>query len=200
VEEKELNSEENVMRSAMYMVLALASQLIGDAPLPAQKILEENPYYLRADKKLQVSLRMEANHPKLSQIIAALHDATGLDIAIDERLQGHDPDFGYIQPSRHGYHAWQIMEMIAKKDLQHGYWEKTEEGYRLTGSMPLPTVSKGNPLSQNLRFAQLLWTYFLSLAPLVVVLAIVLIRRRRQTQRAGTKGEQQTDAQSTATS
>jgi hypothetical protein len=119
------------MRSVAAMALALVAELACASLALGQKILKENPYYLRSDSRLQVSLHLEAEHPKLAHILARLHDATGLDIAVAENLQDHDPDFGYVQPSKQGYYAWQIMEMVAKQDLPNGYWEKTERGYRL---------------------------------------------------------------------
>jgi hypothetical protein len=129
------------MRSAAGTPLALAVLLASAGFSPGQKILEENPYYLRADPRLQVSLNVEAEHPKIAQIIAKLCDATGLVLTVDSDLKDHQPDYGVILPSKKGYHAWQLMEMVAQRDLKRGYWDKTDQGYRLMGTSGLAAPS-----------------------------------------------------------
>jgi len=157
------------MRAGIRIVLVLAVQLVGANLVPAQKVLDENPYYLRADPKLQVSLNVEADHPKLSQIVAKLRDVTGLDIEVDGGLQEHAPDYGVIQPSKGGYYAWQIMELVARKDLQHGYWEKNDWGYRLVGTS-LATVAQPRP--EGTDFDRLLSLSALLLAGLAIAIGL----------------------------
>ncbi len=128
------------MRSATRMVFGLAVLLAGAPRAPAQEIRKEKPYYLRRDEQLQAALNVEADHPKLSHIIVRLREATGLDIEVSSGLAHHDPDFGHVQPSKKGYRAWQLMEMIARRDLQIGHWEKTPGGYRLVGMSVAPVV------------------------------------------------------------
>ncbi|HEY7158549.1 MAG TPA: hypothetical protein VH575_31685 [Gemmataceae bacterium] len=153
----------------------------GNISAPMQKTLKENPYYLRADKKLQVSLNVEADHPKLSQVIAKLREATGLDIAIDDSLQNHDPNFGHIQTSKRGYRAWQIMEMVAKKDLQNGCWEKTDQGYRLLGAST--RIAAANRPHKGVKLSVV--ASFLSLVGLLLfALLMVVIESKRS---AGSK-------------
>src|SRR5262245_49297407 len=115
------------MRFAAGMVLVLTTLVVSAATARGQEVLEENPYYLRSDPQLQVRLNLDTERPKLAHIVAKLRDATGLELTVDESLSDHDPDFDSIQPSQNGYRAWQLMELVAEKDLQSGYWEKTEK-------------------------------------------------------------------------
>ncbi|HEY7428206.1 MAG TPA: hypothetical protein VH682_28490 [Gemmataceae bacterium] len=173
--------------AALLVVWVYAKRTVqSDAPVPegnisapAKKILEENPYYLRADKRLQVSFNVESKHPKLARIIAKLRETTGLDIAVDENLHDHDPDYGYIQPGKGGYYAWQIMEMVAKKDLQNGYWEKIGEGYRLAGTSVAAAKSqvRTRPAVSASR-RSLPWRLLLTGVFLVVTLVLIVIRLR----------------------
>ena len=149
------------MRFVRRTVLVLLVVLAGADLASGQKILEENPYYLRADPRLQVTLNVEAEHPKLAQIIAKLRDATGLGLAVDSDLKDHQPDYGVIQSSKNGYHAWQLMEMVAKRDMIRGYWNKTDQGYRLMGTSVAPApplaatpsaASTDNGVSGSLRW------------------------------------------------
>jgi prepilin-type N-terminal cleavage/methylation domain-containing protein/prepilin-type processing-associated H-X9-DG protein len=167
------------MRSAMGIIFVLALLLLCASRAPAQKILKENPYYLRSDERLQALLNVEAEHPKLSQVVAQLRGATGLDVEVGESLHEHDPDFGYIQPSKNGYHAWQIMELVAKKDLQGGYWEKTARGYRLVGTS-LALRAQPRPEDSSL-FA---WLVGIGIV-LFSVLMIVVVVQGKKTAHAG---------------
>ena len=143
--EEDVDPLRNSMRFAVELILVLSGALIGGSLTRGQEIRKENPFYLRNDKKLQVYINIEPDHPKLAQIIADLSEATGLFIAVDEHLRNHDPDFGYVQSCNPGYHAWQIMEILAKKDLLDGFWEATEGGYRLTRtSFPLAASKQAN--------------------------------------------------------
>ena len=167
------------MRSVLVIVFALLALQPATSNSPAQKVLEEKPYYLRADKRLWVTLNVEPDHPKLAQIVAQLGAATGLSIAVDRSLDNHAPDYGYIQPSKRGYYAWQIMEMVDRKDLQKGFWEKTARGYRLVGtSLAVPNnADEASPFT-------LLWGV---LAPLPILLLVFLARvhYRRRLMRQG---------------
>src|SRR5436309_2525042 len=128
-----------VMGTALALVVLPAGAGCGPAKqeLPAKPSylaeLERNPFYLRADPALNAYLNVQPDRPKLSHIVAKLSEATGLEITVGEGLKNYDPDYGYIQPSKPGFHAWQIMELVAKKGLQYGYWEKSKQGYRLSG-------------------------------------------------------------------
>ncbi len=109
------------MRFITLMTVNLSLLLACPGVSLGQKVLAENPFYLRSDNRLQVALNVQGEHANLAQIVASLRQATGLELNIDGNLQHHQPDFGVIQPSNTGFRAWQLMEMIAKKDLENGY-------------------------------------------------------------------------------
>jgi len=169
------------MRFKVETALALAVLLLVNAGLArGQKVLEENPYYLRADKRLQVTLNVEAEHPKLAQIVASLRDVTGLDLTVDASLQDHEPDYGVILPSKKGYHAWQLMEMVAKRGLEYGYWEKTDQGYRLKGELKgdsVTAVAQSPPDEERPRLS-LKWLLGIGGALLVLLLVLMALRQR----------------------
>lgn len=156
----------------------LAVGLVGAEPSAAQKVLEENPYYLRADESLQVSFNLETDRPKLLQIVAKLREATGLEIGVASNLADHDPDFGKIQPSKKGYRAWQLMEMVARKELQNGYWEKTDLGYRLVATSSIVAVTANPPPAEGSRVLTV-WLAISACALFVVALALLALRKRR---------------------
>jgi hypothetical protein len=165
------------MRFVAGTVLVL---IVSASSAPGQRVLDENPFYLRSDERLQVRLNVDAEHPKLAQIVAKLRDATKLELVVDETLNNHDPDFGHIQPSKSGYFAWQLMEMVAKKDLQRGYWEKTSGGYRLRGGFVVPPSPrpKEAPEQQSALSSALI----ISLGVLVASLFALLLARRMKRQ------------------
>src|ERR1700687_3879965 len=117
------------MRSGVVPLFALTLLLVGAGQSPGQKVLDENPYYLRSDPRLQVTLNVESRTPTIAQIIASLREATGLDLTVDPSLQNHQPDYGVLQHSQRGFHAWQLMEMVAQRNMERGYWDKTDKGY-----------------------------------------------------------------------
>ena len=92
-------------------------------------------------------------------------------------LQAHNPDYGVILPSQPGYHAWQLMEMVAKRDLQQGYWEKTDTGYRLMGISVAPRPPSG--VSGDLRW----WLTGGSLIAVVGLVGSWFVYRRLVTKR-----------------
>lgn len=164
------------MRSIVGIVLSLLAQLSVAELSLGQKVLKENPYYLRGDARLQVFLNVEPEHPTLSQIIARLHEATGLDLTIAENLRHHQPDYGHIQPSTPGYRAWQIMEMVSKRKLEDGHWEKTDQGYRLVGTSLLPDPKVVENVSPSTRRW---WVIAALLVLLVAFSAVATLRIRR---------------------
>jgi hypothetical protein len=162
------------MRSRTDTILLLATLLVGAGSSHAQQGLQENPYHLRSDERLQVRLNLDTERPKLPEIIAKLREVTQLDLAVDESLSGHDPYFGTIQPSENGFRAWQLMEMVAKRDLQKGYWEKTDTGYRLRGQSTQPAAT---PPDKQADPSGLSPIWFVT-GILIVVLVVLLVIRR----------------------
>jgi hypothetical protein len=160
----------------MLGVILVLLPLVDVVLAHAQAVLKENSYYLRVDRRLQVRLNVEARHPKLSHILARLSEATGLEMTVTSQRQDHEPDVGHIQPSKKGYYAWQLMELVARKELQQGYWEKNSDGYRLTGraieaAPPVVAASQGKS-----HFIPGL--IVLALVQSAVLLILILLRRK----------------------
>jgi hypothetical protein len=59
-------------------------------------------------------------------------------ITLDSSLADHKPDLGYIQPTPKGWSTRAVMSIIEKAQLENGFWEKTANGYRLTGKSLAP--------------------------------------------------------------
>ncbi|HYV36607.1 MAG TPA: hypothetical protein VE988_12920 [Gemmataceae bacterium] len=93
--------------------------------------LEQNDdLALQGDIRLRVRLSVRES-PTLEGVLAALHEATGLDFTLEKNLQYHQPQIGKVF-IREAY-AWVFMSILAEADLENGHWEMTETGYRLTG-------------------------------------------------------------------
>jgi hypothetical protein len=99
---------------------------------------------LSLDPKLRALLSVVEKHPKLADILIRLGACTGLNFTLADNLTQHDPDLGeWTLPN---VPAYSIMEIITDKQLDNGHWEKTPDGYRLTGvSKALPAVSTAPP-------------------------------------------------------
>lgn len=89
-------------------------------------------FYLRRDKKLYAKLSIEATDPPLADLIPQLCAATGLNITLAENLTGHQPKLGAVRMAN--AHAWSFMQLIQRVDMDGGRWEKTPDGYMLTGT------------------------------------------------------------------
>ena len=56
-----------------------------------------------------------------------------------------------MQPLK-GWQAWQLMELLQDKEMTDGRWEKTEDGYRLTGISkvaPARAATTDDPQASN---------------------------------------------------
>jgi hypothetical protein len=102
-----------------------------------------DPLYLRRDPKLQVVVEIEERGAKLSVLLQRMNRATGLTLTLDANLVNHRPDLGFVQSSKQGYRAYDVMGIIERAQLENGRWLKTEQGYKLTGvsKAPMPAVS-----------------------------------------------------------
>lgn len=170
--------------AGMGIVLTLLVPVAVCAQGP--RVLDENPYYLRSDPRLQVRLNLDSDHPRLGDIVATLHDATGLVLTVDEGLGNHNPDFGSIQHSKSGYRAWQLMEMVARKGLQNGYWEKTSGGYRLKAEASRPSVTSSPRPNKERDPSEFRSGLVSAMAVLVVGLVVMLALRVRRQLRTAT--------------
>ncbi len=101
--------------------------------LAAQKTKKPAPWLgLRQDPRLAVLVTLGGDNPKFEEVLQRLREATGLDLTIADNLADHEPDIGQLKLGDRP-RAWQVMELVAHRQLQGGRWEKTENGYRLTG-------------------------------------------------------------------
>jgi hypothetical protein len=190
-----------IPRSLLAMVCVLGWRAFILAEKPPQTTLANKQsadgMTLKADPSLQVKITAEFKAPKAHEIVEHLRAETKMDLTLADNINEEKPALGSLVC--HNVPAWMIMEELAKSKTIKGQWERSGNGYRLTSSLPKAVVATTTSPSKQPApnaMARLLWTYFLSLAPLVVVLAVVLIRRRRQTQQAGAEGEQPADAKS----
>jgi hypothetical protein len=119
-----------------------------------------------------------------------------VELTCDDSVQDRGPVADSL--SNREFPAWQTMVHLAKSKNIQGKWERSGNGYRLSSPLPKPVVaipSASKPPAPNAT-ARLLWTYFLSFAPLLILLAIVNFRRWRQKQQADAVSERCTDSTS----
>jgi hypothetical protein len=112
---------------------------------------EPDPWYLRRDPKLQVKLPMEVTRPSVQELLERIERATNLKLTLAKNLEKHQPDFGEFQ-MRLAY-AFNVMEIMEKKDLTDGHWVKTTDGYRLEGKSNI-VVEEGATVSPAIWFAR----------------------------------------------
>lgn len=115
-----------------YRLTAKAS-VVKTRPKPVETAAKERPVNLRGDPRLKSLVALADARPKLAVLLDELRGATRLELTLAEQLAGHNPDFGVIS-TKNPYYAWQLMNLIAEKELRDGRWEKTDTGYRLTGT------------------------------------------------------------------
>jgi hypothetical protein len=70
-------------------------------------------------------------NPPVQEVIDRLRDATQLNLTLGESLRYHSPTLGSMQ--LRDAPAFAVMELLAERQIGDGYWEKTKDGYRLTG-------------------------------------------------------------------
>lgn len=85
---------------------------------------------IRDDPSLAAQVSIVEVDPDLLKVLSILENATGLTLRLDESLASHRAKLGGF--AFRSTPAWVIMELLAKIDLDHGRWEKTTDGYRLT--------------------------------------------------------------------
>ncbi len=93
------------------------------------KFVKSHP--LGRDVKLNPPLFLAEKDPKLSYLLERLSASTGLRFTVADNLADHDPDLDDLYRKHELVHTY--MEIIAKRDLDDGRWEKIEGGYRLEG-------------------------------------------------------------------
>ncbi len=136
----------------LWVLICLFLALARDASAGEPKMRPRHADELERDLKLHVSFNLDTSRPDLGHILEKLRAATGLEIETAAELANHQPDFGSIQPSKKGWHAFTIMRIVASRELENGRWEKTDRGYRLVGKSlaAAPTPAAGKPAGASL--------------------------------------------------
>jgi len=86
---------------------------------------------LRSDPKLQVKVTIVEINPELAAVFEKFETATDLKFTVDKRIDGHRPKLGSFQFRNTPVFA--VMGVLPKIGLEEGRWEKTSNGYMLTG-------------------------------------------------------------------
>jgi hypothetical protein len=107
----------------------------------AQELLKKDPFYLSRDPNLLKIVSISELNPRVRDMLRKLSEATRLQITLADNLAGHQPEYGYLHFPDTA--AWVLMELIAKMDVENGRWEKTETGYRLTGTPSQGSGARG---------------------------------------------------------
>jgi hypothetical protein len=79
---------------------------------------------------------MAEEKPKLAYVLERLRASTGLRFVVADNLAHHDPDLDDLH--RKNELAYTYMEILAKRGLDDGRWEKIEGGYCLEGESWTP--------------------------------------------------------------
>lgn len=158
--------------------------------------VHDDPFRLHTDPRLQAKVSFNLKVPTVEDVLQKLRQATVVELTCDDSAQSRAPVADSL--SMHEFPAWQAMVNLARSKTIQGKWEHYGNGYRLSSPLPKPVVatpSPSKPPTPNAT-ARLLWTYFLSFAPLLILLAIVHFRRWRQKQQADAASQRRTDATS----
>jgi hypothetical protein len=90
---------------------------------------------LRDDPQLAGKVPLQLKKASIDEILNALHAATGLNFAAENRLEG---SLGEIQTRN--ARAWAIMEWVAQNQASPARWERMDGGYRLVPAARLGRV------------------------------------------------------------
>jgi hypothetical protein len=88
------------------------------------------PSIFRFDPELRFSAGLQLNNPKTREILEKLEHASGLSMGADTSFFKHEPDYGSLQLPKAS--TWQVMEMLAQKQLLPARWDKVMGGYYLS--------------------------------------------------------------------
>jgi hypothetical protein len=104
--------------------------LLGLAALP----LYAQETKLFSDPRLQQKITLDLKTPTVGEVLRSLRETTKLTLTVDERnVDQRGPAFGSL--SLRNMPAWSVMEQLAKSKAVQGYWVKTDDGYRLVGTV-----------------------------------------------------------------
>jgi len=134
---------------------------------------------LGSDTRLHAKLDVLIDDPSLGDLLTRIQQATGVNLIAEDVVLQHRPPVGRI--SFRGVTAHWFMDYLARKGLNEGHWEKTENGYRLVGTVgsevqPAPSSVWKNPW--------LIGGILVGMAVLVIG-GIVFLKGRRDSVRNG---------------
>jgi hypothetical protein len=138
--------------------------------------LETDPLRLHADRRLQIHLTFSMPIPKAPDLLKKLQGMIGVPLAVDERVDATRPVLGGV--SVFNTPAWKLMLQIAQSKEMGVAWEKTDDGYRLVSTDPLPAPEPAPLVSRDAKVLR--WSLVgATLAALAVAAIVFALRRRR---------------------
>lgn len=117
---------------SVVLVFALISLGAGEHEVVNRKDDKAN-VDLKSDGALKVRITTNFKKPKIRELLDALEKASSLKFSTNDMIEMNEESFGSL--SFRNTPAWIVMMELAKSDAVKGTWEKTEEGYRLNGTL-----------------------------------------------------------------
>jgi hypothetical protein len=84
---------------------------------------------IRTDDRLSGAVAVQRVRPTAEELLALLGRATGLNLTLDERLKGRQPDYGVWDLK--GVRSGTVMELLVVRQTIPARWEKRDDGYAL---------------------------------------------------------------------
>ncbi len=125
---------------------------------------------LRQDPRLQSGITADLRQPTIRELLALLHQQTGVPLTADDSLADATATPGL---SLQGTPAWLVMDQVAQSLLAEGRWEATPDGYELFGTPkapPPPSAAKDRSGTTPIAF--------LAVTGLLVIAVARIIRSR----------------------
>jgi hypothetical protein len=108
-------------------------QLLGESTFNPKK----DAHPLRRDDRLRAMVQVDLGNPNLADLFERIKIASGVELELSPELSGHAPKLGYIGSGA----CYNLMELMATKDIENGRWDKTATGYRLQGVSKTPVAA-----------------------------------------------------------
>ena len=115
---------------AIGMFWLYAFALLAQGPLESSKHAALD---LKSDPRLKVLITTNFKKPKVPDLLDSLEKATRLKFSTNEMVEISEEAFGSV--SFRNTPAWIVMQELVKSDAVKGHWEKTDNGYRLVGTL-----------------------------------------------------------------
>jgi len=136
----------------LCLALGLGADAAGDRPR------------LQDDPRLRVLVTLDFQRPRLADVLRSLGEAAELRLTAPPDALAAEPAVAGLSLRR--VPVWSVMEELARAIYEDGRWEKTDDGYTLTGTrlVPHPRPKDDSPPASSWRW---LW-----LAVLVLLVGI----------------------------